>query len=502
MKRSKHRLSHHRLFTTNMGQLTPCALYEVLPGDTFQHSTSALIRCSPLLAPVMHPVQVRIHHWFVPSRILWDDFEDFITGGEDGMDASIFPTINITFTAGTPPTGSGVPGELADYLGIPTGINNLEVNALPFRAYAMIFNEWYRDQDLVNELPLVFTSGNDGTTSVELQLCAWEKDYFTSARPTPQKGPDITIPIGDTAPITGIGVRGIHSAQGSPLVYREHGGDVTYDTSKLTSEIDVAIKTDNATAGSYRPQIFADLSQATGISINQLREAMALQRFQEARSRYGSRYVEYLAYLGVRSSDQRLQRPEYLGGGQQTVQFSEVLQTAEGTDPVGELRGHGIAAMRSNAFRRYFEEHGYVLSLMSVRPRTMYTQGLNRLWNRRVKEDFFQKELAHIGQQEVLNKELYASHADPDGTFGFQDRYDEYRRTPSLISGEFRTSQLDYWHFARQFASDPALNASFVECLPTNTPFASQDTDKLYVMCNHRTVARRMVPKTGTSYIF
>lgn len=238
------------------------------------------------------------------------------------------------------------------------------------------------------------------------------------------------------------------------------------------------------------------------MSINDLREALAIQRFEEARARYGSRYVEYLRYLGVRSSDARLNRPEYLGGGKQTIQFSEVLQTAEGTSPVGTLRGHGISAMRSRRFRRFFEEHGYVIGLMSVKPRTMYMQGLARTWNRRVKEDFFQRELQHIGQQEVLNKEVYAAHATPDGVFGYQDRYDEYRRMESSVAGEFKANTLNFWHFAREFSSDPALNATFVKSVPTERTFASAATDVLYVMAMHSLQARRQVSRSGTSFTF
>jgi hypothetical protein len=246
----------------------------------------------------------------------------------------------------------------------------------------------------------------------------------------------------------------------------------------------------------------ADLSGASAVTVNILREALALQRFAEARARYGSRYVEYLRYLNVRSSDARLQRPEYLGGGKQTLQFSEVLQTAEGENPVGELRGHGISAMRSNRYRRFFEEHGYVITLLSVRPKTIYSQGLSRTWNRRVREDFWQKELEHIGQQEILNKEVYAGHANPNDTFGFQDRYDEYRRTESTIAGEFKSSLLDFWHMARIFGSSPALNADFVKCVPPERSFAVPSQDVLYVMANHSIQARRLVAPVGRSFIY
>lgn len=473
-------------------------LTEVLPGDTIQQATSALIRCSPMLSPVMHPVHARIHHWYVPHRLVWEDWEDFITGGPTGEDVSTFPTI--TFGGGT---GAAV-GSLADYLGVTPQVNNLEVSALPFRGYALIWNEWYRDQDLQTELVIDDTSGPDTTTSTTLQSVAWEKDYFTSSRPWEQKGPAITIPIGDTAPVKGIGKINQIYGNSNTNVYEAGGSGTTLypNSAVIDPSGSTAVHIRGTAASGGFPNIYADLSATTGITVNALREAMALQRFEEARARYGSRYVEYLRYLGIKSSDARLQRPEYLGGGKQTIQFSEVLQTAEGEDPVGELRGHGIGAMRSNRYRRFFEEHGYIFTFLSVRPKTIYTQGLPRTFNRRVKEDFWQKELQHIGQQEVLNKEVYAAHTTPDGTFGYQDRYDEYRRSESSIAAEFRTSALNYWHFARTFSSDPALNATFVKCVPPETPFAVPSTDVLYVMCNHSIQARRMVSRTGTSMIY
>lgn len=483
MKRSKFSLSNYRLFSCDMGELIPCGVLEVLPGDTIQHATNALIRCSPLLAPVMHPVHVRIHHWFVPFRLIWSDWEDFITGGPDGNDASVFPTRTVV-------SGFAV-GGLGDYLGIPPSVPTT-VSVLPFRAYNLIWNEYYRDQDLQAELPISLASGNDTTTSIALQNCAWEKDYFTSARPWEQKGPSITIPLGTSAPVTGVANAFNNGANRA----------VTKQSAADPSPLNIA---GNGAAGSgvtFPLTASADLTNASAVTVNLLREALALQRFEEARARYGSRYVEYLRYLGVRSSDARLQRPEYLGGGKQTIQFSEVLQTAEGTDPVGELKGHGISAMRSNRYRRYIEEHGYIISLMSVRPKTIYANGIPRTFNRRTKEDFFQKELQHIGQQEVLNKEVYAAHASPDGVFGFQDRYDEYRRQESNVAGEFRSSLLDFWHMARIFGSSPALNASFVSCVPTERTFAVPSQDVLYIMANHSIQARRIVAASGHSYIF
>lgn len=495
MKRSKHNLSHKKLLSLDAGELVPLGLMEVLPGDSIQQATSALVRASPCLSPVMHPVHVRIHHFFVPNRLVWDDWEDFITGGPDGLDDSVFPTIAM------PGSGGAAVGSLADYLGVPPGVDSLEVSALPFRAYDLIWNEYFRDQDLQTPLVIDTTSGPDTTTATALQNCCWEKDYFTSARPWEQKGPGVTIPLGGQAPVSGIGVEvGATAAAGANNVVvtdpNQAAGPFQFSWTNF-AEVELQAPSAGNAGASRRPMIYADLTEATGVDINNLRQALALQRQMEARARFGSKYVDYLAYLGVTSSDARLQRPEYLGGGRQTIQFSEVLQTAEGTNPVGELRGHGIGSMRSNRYRRFFEEHGYVISLMSIRPKTIYADGIHRTWNRRTKEDYWQREFEFIGQQEILNKELYAAHATPNGTFGYQDRYDEYRRMESGIAGEFRTTTLNYWHQARLFASTPALNADFVKCVPTERTFAVPSEDVYYVYANHSVQARRLITASG-----
>lgn len=495
MKRNKHNLSHYKLLSCDQGHLVPIMAKEVLPGDTWQHSTSAFIRVSPLATPVMHPVRARIHHFFVPYRLLWDSWEDFITGGSDGLNASVYPTI--TTTAGT---GFAV-GSLGDYLGVTPLVPDEPVSALPFRAYGLIYNEFYRDQDLNSAVTVSTADGADTTTNVALKAACWERDRFTLSRATPQKGAAVTLPIGTSAPVLGIGPSTQSFPDPNVTVYESDGTSSSYANAR-NANTTVYLEGTAASGGSAYPNIRADLSAATAATISELRTAFALQQYAENRSLYGSRYTDYLAFLGVKSSDARLQRPEYLGGGVQTIQFSEVVQTAEGaTDPLGTLGGHGAGALKSNKYRRFFEEHGIVISLLSVLPKTMYAQGLERMWNRRTKEDFFQAELQFVGQEEVQNKEVYLAAADPEATWGYIDRYDDYRRAESSIAGEFRTT-LDSWHMARIFASEPALNSTFVTANPTDRIYADTATNELQVMVNHRLFSRRIVAKTGTPRSF
>lgn len=481
MRRHKHNLSHYKLFTGDMGLLYPIACLEVLPGDTFRHSTSLLLRCSPLLAPIMHRVDIRVHHFYVPRRILptphgAENWEDFITG------------INDTELTRTNTQSSH--GTLWDYLGLQANGSNPTVSGAPVIAYNMIYNEYYRDQDLEDEVAL----SND-----EIRRVSWHKDYFTAARPWPQKGDPVTIPIGTTADVVA-GPNGPFMTSGvNRQLLTEDDADVTgqyltvnpADTEGVPLELDLQ----------------ADLTSATSADVRDVRTAFALQRYQEARARYGSRYTEYLRYLGVKSSDSRLQRPEYLGGGKQTISFSEVLQTAEGTNPVGEMRGHGIAAMRSNRYQRFFEEHGYVISLFSVVPRNVYDSATPRHWFKTQKEDFYQRELQDIGHQEVFNGEIYAQSGDQDRnedpnyeTFGYSPRYSEYFGERSQVAGEFHDI-LDYWHMARKFDSLPTLNEDFIKCNPSKRNFAAQENHVLWCAARHSIGARRLVRKSNVGRI-
>lgn len=439
----------------------------------------------------MHPINVRLHHFFVPHRLIWEraggtgTFEDFITAGSDGADAQTVPTMPST----------GVASDLLDYYGVPP-IAGVNVSALPVTGFNAVFNEYFRDQDLVPE-----RADQEKT----VPRCAWEKDYLTSARPWPQKGPDVTLPIAGKAPVTGIGMATqTYTAGGASRYETGATGSTTFanEIQGATNSYTFAEDPDNPGF----PGIFADLSQTDAVKVNELRRALALQRFQEARARWGSRYTEYLRYLGITPSDARLDRPEYLGGGTVRLAVSEVLQTApEGATPardygVGDMYGHGVAAVRANAYQRFFEEHGYVHTVMSVRPHAMYLQGIDRTWLRKVHEDFHQRELEHIGQQEIWNNEAYADPTTGEQTFGYQDRYRDYREAQSKVSGEFR-QLLNYWHLGRDFTVQPVLNQSFVECDPSKRIFNEQTQHSLWIQVQHRLVARRMLSARASGRI-
>lgn len=490
-KRNKFSLSHYKLLTADMGYLVPLTWFEVLPGDTIQQSTSCLIRCTPMLKPIMHPCIVRIHHFYVPNRLMWDDWESFITGGEDGMDTSVHPYKERT---------SVTESSLLDYLGLPatTFGGGFDLNALPLRAYIAIYNEHYRDQDLSNAGTMATSGGADTTTNVGLLKASWPKDYYTTSRPWEYKGSAVTVPLGQDAPVLGIGKENTTFADTNQTVYESDGTTSVYDTAARIDIDSVGqrhyVEQDGTTGF---PNIHTDLTNA-GVDLNDFRLALALQKYQERMGRHGSRYAEYLASMGVRSSDARLQNPEYLGGGRQTIQFSEVLST-DGAN-TGDMKGHGIAAMKTNKYRRFFEEHGIVMTIMSVVPKPIYTDAIPKQWWRSTKEDYYQKELVNLGEQPILNKEVQSENTSPDEVFGYQAQYNEYRYQPSQVHGEFRSTEND-WHLAREFSGDVSLNKSFTDCTPSKRVFASQSTDCLYVMANHSIQARRMLPKFSTPKI-
>lgn len=499
-KRNKFNHSHVNSTSMKMGYIVPVMVSECLPGDSWQFDSKFFVRVAPLVAPVMHRVYMDAYTFFCPWRILWKNWEDFITGGPDGMNTSVPPTVTIKPTVGT----------LADYFGLPLAANSITVSALFFRAYAMIYNHFFRDQRLQEELPISLEDGPDTTTSTDLMLANWQKDYFTTASVDPQLGPEVTMPLGQTANL-------VATNEQMSLVYGPNdgstGGNPMVSGSKLDGfDFRQYLMGSGIPAGDNLPVYYnnvgdrvgglvVDLSSATGASINQLRQAFALQRWQEKRSLFGSRYEDLLHFWGLRTQDARLQQPEFVAAKHGTLQFSEVLQTsADSSDSgVGTLFGHGIGAMRTGRHRYYCWEHGVLMTLLVVRPQAVYTQGIERMWTRKTRYDYWNPEFQHIGQQEVLRKEVFADGtANDDEVFGYQNRYDEYRRGKNHVTSEFRTT-LDYWNMARVFENAPNLNDEFVTCNPTDRIYQmnSQLSDQLYIMVQNDMIAKRLMSRNG-----
>lgn len=482
MKRYKHDLSHTQLSSMKMGKLYPVGAIEALPGELHSMDTNVFMRAMPLVAPVMHPCVVRTHRFFVPYRLLWDQWDEFITR-QDVDPADPFPLITVPDAGG----GAAVRKNLIDYLGINPAAVGSEVSAFDVMAYNLIWNEFYRDQELQTPVAL------DQTDILRVN---WEKDYFTVARPDPQRGDDVLFPLGDRAPVRGIG--STDQTYGSAeTVYETDGtGSVNYASASSTG--DFRIQQDPNNTGF--PNIWADLSQATSATVNQVREAMAMQRILEGFSMYGNRLSEYIQRaFGITPQDARLQRPEYISGGRQMINFSEVLSTAELADyPIGKLAGHGISSGGTRRSKFFVQEHGTILTLVSVRPIPMYVSGCPRKYLRRNFEDFFQPELEAIGQQPVKTGELRltGTPATDQSTWGWSMRYQEYRQEWNKVTGDFRNvADFQGYHFGRAFPSPQALNSAFLECDPTLDPFADQTdvSDQLMCFTKHHHIKKSVV---------
>lgn len=477
-KRNNFDLSYSSALTCQMGNLIPILNIEVVAGDKFRFNTDMLIRFNPLVAPIYQSIDAYIHFFYVPYRILWDNWEEFITGGKNNNSIVGKPYLQFT----TIPKSS-----LADYLGLPS-INNsyIRVDAAPFKAYQLIYNEYYRDQNLCDEIDIhQDLNGNLETYLTELTTLrkrAWEHDYFTSCLPFAQKGPSVSLP-GSTSTIT---------ADGDFRLTPFESGSLTTD------------KDGYLTANSNKKQYASGLKvgNVTSPTINDFRRALAVQKYQELLARAGSRYTEWLkAFFGTSPADARLQRPEYLGGGKQPVYIQEVLQMSEtSTTALGSFAGKATSAGSTRIVTKEFTEPGILMGIMSVIPHTAYYQGVPRQWFKFDRYDHFTPQFEHIGEQPVFNKELYALDTVPNAVFGYLPRYSEYKYSNDEIHGEFRDT-LKYWTLARSFSEQPTLTKEFIECSPSNEIFAMPDEQNLLVQLHHNILAKRKMSVYSTPNI-
>lgn len=508
LQRNLFDLTHDVKLSMNMGNLVPILKLECIPGDTHTISSESLVRFAPMLAPVMHRYDVTTHYFFVPNRLVWPNWENYITNTKleetDALPAYPF----LTFGAEQVEVGS-----LPDYLGIPVNLDpvqyneSIKVSAIPFAAYQLIYNEYYRDQNLIDKVNFKLVDGdNNGNINelTELRKRAWEHDYFTACLPFAQKGNAVEIPLGkvELDPTT----QGQARAAWKLIDYyqpQNTGQEPVDGVARMQTGIAPgAVPTDNnQDAVVYDPN---GTLQVTPTTINDLRRAFRLQEWLEKAARGGSRYIEWIKVMfGVTSSDARLQRPEYICGSKTPVMISEVLNTT-GTEtlPQGNMSGHGVAMTMGNKDSYYCEEHGYIIGIMSILPKPAYFQGLERdMIKLQDPTQYYFSSFANIGEQEVFNQELlaYQSQQAANATFGYIPRYAEYRFQANRVCGEFRTS-LDYWHQARIFGSAPQLNQTFIECNPDTRIFAVEDpgTQKLYCQVLNKIMSMRPIPKYGT----
>ncbi len=461
--------SHGYKTTFDSGYLIPFYVDEVLPGDTHTLKANLFARLATPIVPFMDNVYLETFFFFVPNRLVWDHWENFM-GAQDKPNAStdyLVPSFNSA-------SGGITVGSLGDYFGIPTGVASIKnINALPFRAYGLIYNEWFRDENLQDPIMCdsdgVFKTGDSQDDLSAFMPVRRGKfhDYFTSALPWPQKGEAVNISLGGQAPIS-------VSGNGQPTFRSNSGGTLAVYLNSQPGALNGGMSGSNPLRWE-NPALtgFADLSQAQPISINDLRQAFQVQKLLERDARGGTRYTEILrSHFGVVSPDARLQRPEFLGGSSTRIYLNTVAQTSssDSTTPQGNLSAYGVGADSFHGFSKSFTEHGYIIGLVNVRADLSYQQGLNRMWSRRQRLDYYFPALAHLGEQAILNKEIYAQGTDADDkVFGYQERYAEMRYYPSQITGKMRSTYaqpLDIWHLAQKFDNLPTLSSQFIQDNP------------------------------------
>ena len=449
IQRSVFNRSHDLKTTFDAGYLVPIFVDEALPGDTFTLNTTAFGRLATPINPIMDNIHVETFFFAVPHRLVWDNWEKFCgeqTNPGDSTDYLI-PTVTTSVTNSS----------LYDYMGVPTGVS-LTFNNLVGRAYNLIWNEWFRDENLQDSVTVDKGDGPDTASNYTLLKRGKRHDYFTSCLPWPQKGDAVNLPLGGQAPVATDGaissVQNVYSTVASDNRYLYTDGAI--------------VKLANYSSGT--DTLYADLSSATAATINELREAFQIQRLYERDARGGTRYTEIIqSHFGVTSPDARLQRPEYLGGGRDRINIHPISQTSstDTTTPQGNMSAFGTTGFGGHGFSKSFTEHSVIIGLINVYADLTYQQGLNRMFSRQDRWDFYWPALAHLGEQAVLNKEIYAQGtAADDSVFGYQERFAEYRYKPSMVTGQMRSNyatSLDVWHLAQDFTALPALNASFIE---------------------------------------
>lgn len=535
IQRSVFDRSHDYKTTMDSGYLIPFFVDEVLPGDTFKLRVNAFVRMNTLIAPFMDNVFMDTFFFFVPTRLVWDNWQRFCGEQKNPGDSTDFliPSLSGTNTFTN--------GSIYDYFGLPTGVPinpaNTPINSLPFRAYNLIYNEWFRDENLIDSIPVPTGDGPDAISNFTLRKRAKRHDYFTSALPWPQKGPSVDVGLTGNAPVVGFdsshtfslnnfssnspsglgwqlgsmkssgGIRarfGAPSSGSNPahiwqqdvdpsqegyVVQQDSSGSNLLTLKYLKNNVSDSIFLGNLKLiGDNGFQPYADLSEVSAITINDLRQAFQIQKFYEKWARGGSRYTETLRVMfNVISPDARLQRPEYLGGTHSRVNVVPTAQTSstDSVSPQSNLSAFGVLGDSAHGFNKSFVEHGYVIGLVCLRADITYQQGLNRMWSRRQLFDFYWPTLAHLGEQVVYNKEIYTQGtADDNGVFGYQERYAEYRYKPSMITGKLcstDTQTLDVWHLAQKFDTLPKLNQDFIEeNPPINRVIAVQNEPQFF----------------------
>ena len=503
--RAKFKRNSGKKLTMDAGYLVPFFADEALPGDTFNLRTHGFCRLATPLFPIMDNMFMETFYFAVPLRLIWNNFKRMMGEQDNPDDSTDFVTPKITS-----PEGGYGEESLEDYLGLPTKVPGLTTNVLFQRAYNAIWNDWFRDQNLQDSVPWNKDDGPDDPADYTLLRRGKRHDYFTSALPWPQKGDSVDIPIGSTAPVMGLGISATEDP--NPILgdfnYAD-GSTVSSPEGRQTSQAGIVMNL-SGTSPDTRPEVFADLSNATAATINQLRQAFQLQKMFEKDARGGSRYTEIvLSHFRVFSPDARLQRPEFLGGGSTPINITPIASTSE-TDPSGQPAGRNLADLAAigtssftgHGFTKSFTEHCVIMGFVNVRADLNYQQGVNKMFLRSTKHDFYWPSLAQIGEQEILQKEIYATGGPEDEeTWGFQERYGEYRYKPSEVSGRFRSNadeSLDAWHLAQDFADPPTLSAEFIEDDPPIDRCIAVPTEPHFI-CDffHTLQAARPMPLYG-----